>query len=163
MNRQLLLKNFSRRLVSLLQESGRSSTRARIGVKVSELARVSGCSHQMARRYALGDALPEIDVLFKIAKWLKVSPGWLLFGQENQEQSISQETDLIHIEPELLHYILLKSAPLFLIIPDSEKLVSFILDIIRDVTLLEVDKKARLKVIDLSLSMATKFVNTQGA
>ena len=61
---------------------GHHSGRSKAGVKIDKLSEVCDCSQQMARRYVLGEALPDIDIIVKIAKWLNVSPGWLVFGEE---------------------------------------------------------------------------------
>ena len=136
------------------------SNRTRIGsyfARDPKLAEISGCSHQMARRYVLGEALPDIDVTHKIAKWLKVSPGWLLFGEETQIPNNIDQKDLVQIEPDLLEYILTKSAALFNFTKDTNELIHFIMDIINDATHIKADKKEILKIIDISINSATRF------
>jgi transcriptional regulator with XRE-family HTH domain len=140
-----------------MQKDGFESTRSKAGVKINKLAEISGCSLQMARRYVLGEALPDIDITFKIAKWLKVSPGWLLYGEEGDVPNNIDQANLIQIEPDLLEYILLKCAPIFLMTQDFNELISFIMDIINDATHIEADKKSILKVIDLSINSAIRF------
>lgn len=156
MDRTHFVMNFSRRLKKLMEEAGYSSSRSKTGVRLNKLAEVSGCSQQMARRYVLGEALPEIDVTFKIAKWLNISPGWLLFGEKTIAPKIDIE-DIIQIDPELLEYILIKSSSLFHMTDDSKELVSFIMDIINDVTHIEADRKAILQIIDMSINSARRF------
>lgn len=161
MERAHFVTNFSRRLTSVMQEAGLGSSNSRAGVRINKLAEMSGCSLQMARRYALGEALPDIDATYKIASWLKVSPGWLLFGEETQNPNIIGEKDLICIPPELLEYVLLKSSKLFSIATDVGELVSFIMDIIKDSVHIEADRKAILKVIDISITSALRFNGTK--
>ncbi|EHL30529.1 hypothetical protein LDG_7481 [Legionella drancourtii LLAP12] len=111
----------------------------------------------MARRYVLGEALPDIDITLKIAKWLDISPGWLLFGDESKIPNNINENNLIHIDHDLLEYILLKSAQLFLVTDDLKELVSFIMDIVDDTTHIEADKKSILKIVDISVNSVTRF------
>ncbi|MDQ5884570.1 MAG: hypothetical protein QG556_910 [Pseudomonadota bacterium] len=80
MEREHFVHGFARRLTALMQQADLGSSKSKAGVQINKLAKISGCSNQMARRYALGEALPDVDVTYKIAKCLKVSPGWLLYG-----------------------------------------------------------------------------------
>src|SRR5262245_41830072 len=98
-----------------MQSKGYVSQRSRAGVSVAKLKEVCGCSHQMARRYVLGEALPDIEITVKIAKWLNISPGWLLFGDESKVLDNINKDNLIYIESDVLEYMLLKTVPLFLI------------------------------------------------
>lgn len=141
----------------LMQQANLVSPNSKAGVKVSKLAEISGCSHQMARRYVLGEALPDVNVTYKIAKWLKVSPGWLLFGEETKIPNNIDQKNLIQIEPDLLEYILTKSASLFTITKDTNELISFIMDIINDAIHIKADKNEILKIIDISINSATRF------
>ena len=157
MERDHFVQGFARRITLLLQQANQVSSKSKTGVKVSKLAEIAGCSHQMARRYVLGEALPDIDITYKIAKWLKVSPGWLLFGEETEIPNNLNQQNLIQIEPDLLHYILTKSAFLFSITHDVKELVHFIMDIVNDATHIEADKKEILKVVDISINSAARF------
>ena len=157
LEREHFVQSFSRRLTQLMQNEGMGSLRSKAGVKIKELAEISNCSHQMARRYVLGDALPDVDVTFKIAKWLKVSPGWLLFGEESKIPNNINQKNLIQIEPDLLEYILNASAPLFLMTKDLHELICFIMDIINDTTHIEADKKDILRIVDISINSAMRF------
>lgn len=116
MERDHFVLGFARRLTQLMKQAHLQSSKSKAGVKVSLLAKVAGCSHQMARRYALGLGLPDIDVTYKIAKWLNVSPGWLLFGEETLVPNNITQKNLIQIEPDLLEYILNKSAPCLILL-----------------------------------------------
>ncbi|WP_160116133.1 helix-turn-helix domain-containing protein [Legionella busanensis] len=157
MERDYFVAGFARRLTNLMKQANLISSTAKAGVKISKLAEVSGCSHQMARRYVLGEALPDIDITYKIAKWLNVSPGWLLFGEETEIPNNLNQKDLIQIEPDLLEYILRKSTILFDVAKDKEELVQFIMDIINDAIRIEADKKEILKIIDISINSALRF------
>ena len=111
----------------------------------------------MVRRYVLGEALPDIEKIIKIAKWLNISPGWLLFGEETILPVNLDKNNLIHIESELLEYILKKSIQLIFLTHDVKELVAFIMDIINDTTHIDADKKAILKIVDMSVNSVTRF------
>ncbi len=157
MDREHFVQNFARRLIALLKQAGLESCRAKAGVKTSKLAEISNCSQQMARRYVLGEALPDVEVIFKIAQWLKVSPGWLLFGGDSEVPNNFEEKNLIQIDPTLLEYILSKGAALLFITKDINEWTNFIMDIINDATHINADKKAILKIIDISIASALRF------
>lgn len=157
MERDHFVHGFARRMTALMQQADLVSSKSKAGVKVSKLAEIAGCSHQMARRYVLGEALPDVNVTYKIAKWLKVSPGWLLFGDETEIPNNLDQKNLIQIEPDLLEYILTKSASLFTITKDTHELISFIMDIINDATHIKADKSEIIKIIDLSINSAIRF------
>ncbi|USQ13629.1 helix-turn-helix transcriptional regulator [Legionella lytica] len=140
-----------------MKQANLISSASKAGVKISVLAEVCGCSHQMARRYVLGEALPEIDVTYKIAKWLKVSPGWLLFGEDTEVPNNINQNNLIQIEPDLFEYILTKSSMLFELTKDTKELVHFIMDSVNDATHIKADKKELMKIIDISVSSAMRF------
>ncbi|MCK8572478.1 XRE family transcriptional regulator [Yersinia ruckeri] len=63
--------DFAARLNSLLREKE---------VSVSNLAKVSGVSYEMARRYTLGTAKPRDEKMLRIASHLSVSPAYLDYG-----------------------------------------------------------------------------------
>ncbi|KTC65683.1 putative transcriptional regulator (plasmid) [Legionella adelaidensis] len=157
MKREYFVNNFSHRLKKLMINKGLSSTKSLAGVKISAIAKVCGCSIQMARRYVLGEALPEIDTIYKIAKWLNVPPGWLLFGEEPESPVNLDYSQLIQIDPEILEYILLKSAPLYSLSGNEKELVNFIMDIISDVTHIKADNESILKIINISINSAIRF------
>lgn len=141
----------------LMKQANLISSVSRAGVKTRMLAEVCGCSHQMARRYVLGEALPDIDVTYKIAKWLKVSPGWLLFGEETQIPGNISQNDLIQIERDLFEYILMKSTMLLELTKDPEEWVHFIMDSVHDATHIKADKEELMKIIDISVNSAMRF------
>lgn len=157
MEREHFVHGFARRLTMLMKQANLISSASKAGVKISVLAEVCGCSHQMARRYVLGEALPEIDVTYKIAKWLKVSPGWLLFGEDTEVPNNINQNNLIQIEPDLFEYILTKSSMLFELTKDTKELVHFIMDSVNDATHIKADKKELMKIIDISVSSAMRF------
>src|SRR5579862_6247545 len=113
MERVNFVNNFSKRLNSLLQKKGYSSNRSQAGVEINQLAKAAGVSYQMARKYALGMALPDYHVIPKIAKWLNVTSSYLLFGENESNIPEHKSATSIEIESELLKYILHKCMVFF--------------------------------------------------
>jgi transcriptional regulator with XRE-family HTH domain len=75
-------KAFAGRLVKAMLAAGhRSSRGAKAGVAVAELAEAAEITREMARRYVLGEAIPDTDRLDKIAGWLGVKVAWLRDGE----------------------------------------------------------------------------------
>lgn len=159
MARADFVSNFSKRLNSLLQKEGYSSNRSKAGIEITELAKVSGVSYQMARKYALGMALPDYHVIPKIAKWLNVSPSWLLFGEKEAIVPEHKSSTLIEIESDLLKYILLKCAVLFPPTSEVDKIINYIFGVIYDASHINTDNKTLLKIIDMMLSSAIQLSN----
>lgn len=160
LKRNELLKKFSQRLIKSLKSKGLESVRSNTEVRVAELSKVCECSHQMARRYVIGDALPDIEILVKMAIWLEVSPSWLLFGEEknfNNLNNLEDANKVINIEENILEYILIKMTPLFSTSTNHLELIAYIMDIINDVNNLKVDKPTLLKIIDISIQSALRF------
>ena len=157
MEREHFVHGFAQRLTMLMKQANLISSASKAGVKISVLAEICGCSHQMARRYVLGEALPEVDITYKIAKWLKVSPGWLLFGEDSQIPNNISQDNLIQIEPDLFEYILTKSTMLLELTKDPKELVHFIMDSVNDATHIKADKEELMKIIDISVNSAMRF------
>lgn len=157
MEREYFVHGFAKRLTTLMKQANLISSASKAGVKISLLAEVCGCSHQMARRYVLGEALPEVDITYRIAKWLKVSPGWLLFGEDTQIPSHISQDNFIQIESDLFEYILTKSTILLELTKDPKELVQFIMDSVNDATHIKADKEELMKIIDISVNSAMRF------
>lgn len=157
MEREHFVHGFAQRLTMLMKQANLTSSASKAGVKINILAEICGCSHQMARRYVLGEALPEVNVTHKIAKWLKVSPGWLLFGEDTQIPSHINPKSLIQIEEDLFEYILMKSTSLLELTKDPKELVHFIMDSVNDATHIKADKQELMKIIDISVNSAMRF------
>lgn len=78
-------KAFAERLVKAMLAAGHRSARgAKAGVDVGPLASAAGITREMARRYVLGEALPNSDRMDKIAGWLKLKMAWLRDGDGAQ-------------------------------------------------------------------------------
>lgn len=150
-HREKFVKEFSQRLKKSLIQKGHASTRSESGVNYNKLAGIINCSKQMTRRYTLGEALPNYDIVLKMADWLEVSPGWLLFGDEPTDKK------QINIDSELLRYILTNSAALFTSTSNPDETVNFILDLISDTMNLHEDRESIYKIIDLATGTARRF------
>lgn len=160
MDRKKLIEHFSRRMIKQMQEEGYESDRSGAGVDIKKLVKVTGCSYQMARRYVLGQALPELHIILKIASWLNTSPSWLLFGENDSKLPSNHKPGaIIEIEPDLLKYILKKSVTLLSITDNSETIINFIVDSVYDASHLNTDKKTVYKIIDMMITSATLLNN----
>jgi len=157
MERSVFITKFSERLNTLLQKEGYASNRSKAGVEITQLAKVAGVSYQMARKYVLGMALPDYYVVPKIAAWLKVSPGWLLFDEYEVAETELKSNPQIVIDVELLKYILNKCIVFFPSINHPEKIINFIVSIIYDASHINTDPKTILKIIDMMLSSAIQL------
>lgn len=155
--RHFFLKAFANRLCHALKEKGHASRTAAAGVKVAPLAGACRCSKQMARKYALGEALPDATSVLLIAQWLEVSPGWLLFGENPAQSSGDRHTELVGIDYKRLTYILSHTASLFSQTNDPEEVVRFIIDIIYDASHLPAEDKMTQKMIDMAIASAQRF------
>jgi len=155
MNRVKFAQNFSRRLNQAMSTEGYDSSRSKSGVDIAKLADVSGCSYQMARKYTLGQALPELHVVIKIASWLNTSPSWLLFGENSTTPTSQNVGAIIEISPDLLKYILRKCHVLFELSSNSDEVVNFIVETIYDATHLNSDTQTIHKIIDMMISSVT--------
>lgn len=159
MDRKVFVNSFAKRLNFLLQKKGYSSDRSKAGVRISDLARIAGVSYQMARKYALGLALPEFNIIPKIAKWLNVSSSWLLFGERDPVTPHSGSSSMIEIESELLKYILCKCAVLFPPSLETERIIDYIVGVIYDASHLSTDNKTIIKIVDMMTSSAFQLTN----
>ena len=161
MDRLRFLQNFSRRLNEVMATAGYLSSRSKTGVDITKLAKVSECSYQMARKYTLGQALPDLHVVVKITAWLKISPSWLLFGENATIPASNNLGAIIEISPDLLKYILNKCSVLFELSNKSDEIVNFIVETIYDATHLNSDTKTVHKIIDMMISSATLLNNNE--
>ena len=154
-NRKAIAQQFARRLTSLLKKRGYGSHTAAAGVKTKMLAEQLDCSVQIARRYTLGESLPEPEQLIKIAKWLGVSSGWLLFGES--DQATPALISMAELDPELIKYILKRVNVLHDQGIDLNELVEFTYDLIYDALHLRTNKKTVYKMIDMSIQSVQRF------
>jgi transcriptional regulator with XRE-family HTH domain len=151
-----LKKEFSDRLILSMKNAGHIDSRSPSGISVRTLAQVMGVSEQICRRYLRGDALPDYEKITDIALFLSVSPGWLLFGENNN--LFKNEQTGIHIDAELLHYILERSHKLYMQSSrNSEDFSDFVLDLIKDVCTIDATNETLKKIIDLAVSSICSF------
>ena len=155
MDRTKFTQYFACKLTQLMREKGHESSRSKAGIDIYKLAEISGCSYQMARKYALGLALPELSVIIKIADWLGTAPSLFLFDDLNFPSTQHKSSTLIEIEPILLRYILSKSSILFSLSNDTDSIINFIVETVYDAAHLDVDTKTIHKIIDMMISSAT--------
>ena|SRR3990167_8117324 len=141
-----------------MKQAGLDSSVSKAGVKTKKLAEISGCSEQMARRYVLGEALPNIDIIYKIAIWLKLSPGWLIFGEHSVPYAAEHDTNnCVSINVEVLQYLLTQSYKLVVITKDFNKITAFIMDTINNITRIKTDQTTIMQIIDTYIQSAIKF------
>ena len=150
-----LTKQFAYRLRDAMIAMGFNSQRSSSGVSVHKLSEITGYSLQICRKYLRGEALPEPAKLVEIAAKLKVSAGWLLFGDAHNDLSNSQ--DKIIISKNLLQYIFTKAACLYTSNLMEHEVPGFLLDLINDISLINANEEQSKKIIDLALSSVTHF------
>lgn len=155
-----LTKQFSHRLRDAMLAAGLNSQRSTSGVSIHALAEITGYSVQICRKYLRGEAIPEPIKLVEIANKLKVSPGWLLFGDAHDDQG--QSKDKITISKNLLHYIFNRARCVYNSNLMEHEVPDFLLDLINDVSLINATEEQSKKIIDLALSSVKHFSNPQG-
>ncbi|RUR12012.1 helix-turn-helix domain-containing protein [Legionella sp. km772] len=150
-----LTKQFSHRLREAMINAGFNSHRSSSGVSIQQLAEITGYSLQICRKYLRGEAIPEPLKLVEIAQQLKVSAGWLLFGEASIESY--NKRDQITISKNLLHYMFSKAASLYNA-PNMENQVSdFLIELINDVSLIHATEEQSKKIIDLAIASVRHF------
>ncbi len=155
MEKNNLTKRFAQRLIESMNAAGFTSNRSTVGVDVYKLADITGYSSVICRKYLKGEAIPEPTKLIDIAEALKVSPGWLLFGDPNKHSAFAQEN--ICLSRNLLAYIFECAAPLYQINRSKEEIANFLVELACDVSQIEADELQSKKIIDLALSSVTQF------
>lgn len=150
-----LTKQFAYRLRDAMIAVGYNSHRSTSGVCIHKLAEITGYSVQICRKYLRGEAIPEPSKLMEIAAKLNVSPGWLLFGDSLTEHSPTR--DKIAISKNLLLYVLTQAADLYHSSQLGKEVPGFILELINDISQINVNEEQARKIIDLALSSAKHF------
>jgi len=149
-----LTKQFAYRLRDAMIAAGFNSQRSTSGVCIHKLAEITGYSVQICRKYLRGEAIPEPVKLVEIATKLRVSPGWLLFGDSHNDTTNSENK--ITITKNLLHYILTRAANLYNT-PLGNNIPGFLLDLINDVSQINASEEQAKKIIDLALASVKHF------
>jgi hypothetical protein len=155
MEKTELNQQFAKRLWEAMIAAGHHSERSSYGVNIESLVSISGNSPQICRKYLRGKAIPEPVTLNEIATKLKVSPGWLLFGDHQQEPK--QQIKNITISRNLLHYIFSHAADLYNAEASGEEVPDFLLDLVNDMSQIHAEEEQSKKIIDLALSSAKHF------
>lgn len=149
--------DFASRMINVMNDAGYSDSRSPSGICVKKLAELMGVSEQICRRYLRRDAVPDHHKVLKVALALNVSPGWLLFGEQNNIGEKSQH--YLNISDELLHYILEKSQRLYASDPGhADDYPDFVMELIRDVQSINTDDPETLKkIIDVAIGSICAF------
>lgn len=155
-----LTKQFAYRLRDAMIKAGYNSQRSVSGVSIHKLAEITGYSLQICRKYLRGEAIPEPTKLLEIAAKLRVSAGWLLFGDlANDNFNISNQ---ISINKNLLHYIFNKATSLYNGAVAINEIPDFLLDLVNDLSLINANEEQSKKIIDLALASVTHFSYPHG-
>ena len=150
-----LTKQFAYRLRDAMINAGFNSHRSSSGVSINQLAIMTGYSLQICRKYIRGEAIPEPIKLVEIAQQLKVSPGWLLFGDASIDEN--KEKEQIVISKNLLHYIFTKASSLYNAENMENQVSDFLIDLINDISLINANEEQSKKIIDLALASVRHF------
>lgn len=147
--------DFAERLITAIKRREHDDN---VSIKFSAkiLAESMEVSEQICRRYLRGDARPDHDKVLKLAHLLRVSPGWLLFGEENNTFITKKNT--VNIDITLLRYILEKSHALFILDPDNaDDYPDFVLALVNDINMIHTDTETLKKIIDLAVGSISSF------
>ena len=156
MEKSKLTHQFAERLRTSLIKSEYNSNRSPYGVNINKFAKMTGYSPQICRRYLRGEAIPEPNKLAEIATELKVSPGWLLFG--DCHTSTSDDENKITISKDLLQYIFSHANNLYSAEnTQKEMLPKFLLELTNNVSQINADHEQSKKIIDLALFSVKTF------
>lgn len=155
MEKDNLTRQFAHRLREAMIQAGFHSPRSTSGVSIHKLAEITGYSLQICRKYLRGEAIPEPVKLAEIANYLNISPGWLLFGDHQDDAKASEHQ--INISKPLLHYILINAAPLYNRSSLEADLPDFLMTVISDISQINANEEQSKKIIDLALSSAKHF------
>lgn len=150
-----LTKQFACRLREAMLGAGFNSLRSTSGVCIHKLTEITGYSVQICRKYLRGEAIPEPLKLVEIASKLKVSPGWLLFGDNQQDQKMSENR--VTISKSLLHYIFIKASNLYNTYHFEDEIPDFLIELINDISQINTTEEQSKKIIDLALSSIKHF------
>lgn len=151
-----LTKQFAHRLRDTMIAAGFNSQRSPSGVCVHKLAKITGYSLQICRKYLRGEAIPEACKLVEISAKLKVSPGWLLFGDTHQDNSLAP--DKIAINKNLLRYIFSRAGILYnATLKKENEIPNFLFELVNDLSQMNASEEQLKKIFDLALSSVKCF------
>ena len=143
---------FAHKLTCLLIEREQYSARTSQIADPKFLAKLLNCSVVMARRYLLGQSIPDKPKLQKIAEWANVEVSWLLSGNNKTENgttttngSLMDKNIWIKILNQLRPYLLNPT----LTNNSFENYISFAIDIYENIYHLDIDLSDKVKMIEL--------------
>lgn len=139
------LPTFGKRLQFAMINAGFDSSRTPTGVSIQKLSEITGNSLQICRKYLRDKAIPDIHTIVVIAKQLNVTPGWLLFGDENKSPIHSDD---IVIDKSLLHYIFGRGTIIRALFASQQDLANFLLNITIHISELDLDIIKSQRIID---------------
>ena len=160
MDKVNLTKQFACRLRDAMIAAGFNSQRSTSGVSIHKLAEITKYSVQICRKYLRGEALPEPVKLVAIAAKLHVSPGWLLFGDAQNDCNTFHNT--VTLNKNLLHYIFIKAGCLYNGNLLEQEVPEFLMELINDISLINANEEQSKKIIDLAISSVTHFSHPHG-
>lgn len=146
-------QRFSNRLREAMMGAGYLSLRAASGVNIQKLVEITQHSSQICRKYLSGAAIPEPIKLVMIARALDVSPGWLLFGENDTHSHNNQ----IVISKNLLQYLFSHIGDLYHNAHIQDDIADFLLGLVVDISQIDAPEKQLEKIIDIALSSAKHF------
>lgn len=147
---------FSERLRELMIQRGYGSRSASSGVSPAALCKAIGCFSEMALRYLDGRSIPNPQNVLKIAQWLEVAPGFLLFGEQNVYSS-KKDLNQIKIDKDLLSYALTKMAPIIKKSKNESETLDFFISVLSDLSQMEIEVDQLKKVFDLTIKSTAFF------
>jgi len=148
-----MTETFGERLTKTLVNIGYGSATSKIGVQATPLAKHLGMSVQMVRKYITGDSIPDPSIVMLIADFAKVSPCWLLFGDDCDKSNYKVQHS--PLDRKLWEAILSKIHP-HLASPDlpQEKLndyLCFAMDIYENIYHLDISFEDRMNMLELMI------------
>lgn len=145
------------RLKEALMKRGFGSRTSTIGVQAGPLAKHLGVSVQTIRKYLTSYAYPDLNKIASISEFLKVSPGWLAFGHnENFSESLSNNFEIKRIFIKEIFQGLLKNVLNIELEEDLlESVYDFLYGIINDIAQLDSIDEMKLRLIKTSITSAS--------
>lgn len=150
-----LKKQFAERLRQAMISSGFTSARSIYGVDVKKLAEITNYSIQICRKYLRGEAMPEFSKLMEIADELKVSPGWLAFGDSLNK--LTEFKEHVLISKEALSYVFMKALSLQNYQWTQTGVSNFLIELINSLSIINGSEEQSTKIIDLAFSSGMYF------
>lgn len=146
-------QRFACRLRDALIAKGFHSQRSTSGVNIHKLTEMTGYSPQICRKYLKGEVLPDPIKLMDIATALGVTPGWLLFGEQQQDTP----SNVLHISTPLMHHLFVSAFALYESGRPLDEVADFLLGLALEVSQINATEAQSMKIIDLALSSASHF------